>query len=215
MDETGKVVAVDGEFSGIISGTLQDLRTVGDEIVLNSAQAWFNGVDIYNQGTKDGRPLRFYSNAIWCRNSFGARQRLTCVVSGASMQVYPDGTDRTAISRTLSSGKASDGTTYYVIPCYGQSGSGYEGMPVDTIVFRNPSRYNYLMEMADTQRVCMYNVYDDYSTTYFYLNGALTLLDGGRGITLQKFPVTWMNPAIASNVLGGGLMMSGSMDINW
>ena len=217
VDETGKVVAVDGEFSGVISGILASLHTEGNEIVLDPGRAWFNKVDLYNQGTVDGRPTRFYSNGIWGRGSFGARQRLTARIEGATAYYYPDGTDMPAVTVALTRGTSTDGNAYYTVPCYGLSGSGVEGMPVDTLVFRNLSaRYNYVLDMSDTQRVVAINANDNgVQYTWLYLNGTPVSLDGGMGMTLQKIPPAWMNPAKGTNVLGRGILRLGSLDNDW
>lgn len=216
VDETGKVVAVDGEFSGIISGTLQSLRTSGGEILLSNEQAWFNGVDIYNQGTKDGRPLRFYASEIWCRGAFGARQRLTVRIAGNQATYYLNGTDRTGTLRTLASSTTAEGSTYYIVPCYGESGTGFEGMPVDTLVFNNTSRYNYLLNMADTQRVTVINANDNVAqNTYLLRNGKMNLLDGGKSMILQQIPAGWMTPAVGINKLGRGIICIAQNDDDW
>lgn len=216
VDETGKVVAVDGEFSGIISGTLQSLRTSGGEILLSNEQAWFNGVDIYNQGTKDGRPLRFYASEIWCRGAFGARQRLTVRIAGNQATYYLNGTDRTDTLRTLASSTTAEGSTYYIVPCYGESGTGFEGMPVDTLVFNNTSRYNYLLNMADTQRVTVINANDNVAqNTYLLRNGKMNLLDGGKSMILQQIPAGWMTPAVGINKLGRGIICIAQNDDDW
>ena len=216
VDETGKVVAVDGEFSGIISGTLQSLRTSGGEILLSNEQAWFNGVDIYNQGTKDGRPLRFYASEIWCRGAFGARQRLTVRIAGNQATYYLNGTDRTGTLRTLASSTTAEGSTYYIVPCYGESGTGFEGMPVDTLVFNNTSRYNYLLNMADTQRVTVINANDNVAqNTYLLRNGKMNLLDGGKSMILQQIPAGWMTPAVGIDKLGRGIICIAQNDDDW
>ena len=207
---------MDGEFSGIISGTLQSLRTSGGEILLSNEQAWFNGVDIYNQGTKDGRPLRFYASEIWCRGAFGARQRLTVRIAGNQATYYLNGTDRTGTLRTLASSTTAEGSTYYIVPCYGESGTGFEGMPVDTLVFNNTSRYNYLLNMADTQRVTVINANDNVAqNTYLLRNGKMNLLDGGKSMILQQIPAGWMTPAVGINKLGRGIVCIAQFDDDW
>ena len=100
----GNVTCKTGTFenvtvSGTISGILQSLRTAGNEIVLNATQAWLNGVDIYNQGTKDGRSLRLYGSDIWCRGYFAARQRTIARVVGRTVYYYPKGV--TGAAQTL------------------------------------------------------------------------------------------------------------------
>lgn len=197
------------------TGTFSEIENEDGSIRFGPATVAFESQDIMHQGVKDGRPLRFYTNSVWCRSSFGAHMRLTARVVGKTIYYYPNGTDKSSVSLTMTSATDPNKNTYYIVPCYGQSGTGVEGMPVDTVVFCNSTRYNYLLQMAYTQRVCAFNAYDDYSGTYFYLNGVLTLLDGGKGITVQHIPPSWMLPSLASNVLGRGLMICGEKDVNW
>ena len=217
VDETGKVVAVDGEFSGIISGTLESLRTAGDEIVLDRNTALFNSLDLQNQGVKDGRPLRFLSSNIWCRGAFGARERITARVAGNKVYYYPNGLDAAAVSVTMTRKTSAQGTYYYEIPCYGTA-SGVQGMPVDTIVFRNSTEYNYLLTMANSQHVRVINGTNEPSTTtHLLLNGKRTVMPGGTAWEITKLPTgtDWMSPSPTAGGVGNGLFITGSYDNNW
>ena len=217
----GNVTCKNGTFenvtvSGTISGILQSLRTAGNEIVLNATQAWFNGVDIYNQGTKDGRSLRLYGSDIWCRGYFAARQRITARVVGRTVYYYPKGVTSAAQTKTLTAKPTSDGQTYYSVPCYGDTGD-MSGMPVDTIVFSNASTdYRYELGMVETQRVLVINGQDDgASHTLLYLNGTLYTLNGGESMTLVKLPPAWMVNTPAENAVGRGIALVSRYDDNW
>ena len=217
----GNVTCKNGTFenvtvSGTISGILQSLRTSGNEIVLNATQAWFNGVDIYNQGTKDGRSLRLYSSDIWCRGYFAARQRITARVVGRTVYYYPKGVTSAAQTKTLTAKTASDGQTYYSVPCYGDTGD-MSGMPVDTIVFSNASTdYRYEPEMEVTQRLLVINGQDQGdSHTKLYLNGTLYTLEGGESMTLVKLPPAWMVNTPVENAIGRGITVASRYDDNW
>ena len=217
----GNVTCKNGTFenvtvSGTISGILQSLRTAGNEIVLNATQAWFNGVDIYNQGTKDGRSLRLYGSDIWCRGYFAARQRITARVVGRTVYYYPKGVTSAAQTKTLTAKTASDGQTYYAVPCYGDTGD-MSGMPVDTIVFSNASTdYRYELEMVETQRVLVINGQDQGdSHTLLYRNGTLYTLNGGESMTLVKLPPAWMVNTPAENAIGRGITVASRYDDNW
>lgn len=217
----GNVTCKNGTFenvtvSGTISGILQSLRTAGNEIVLNATQAWFNGVDIYNQGTKDGRSLRLYSSDIWCRGYFAARQRITARVVGRTVYYYPKGVTSAAQTKTLTVKTASDGQTYYAVPCYGDTGD-MAGMPVDTIVFSNASTdYRYEPEMEVTQRLLVINGQDQGdSHTKLYLNGTLYTLEGGESMTLVKLPPAWMVNTPVEGAIGRGITVASRYDDNW
>lgn len=217
----GNVTCKNGTFenvtvSGTISGILQSLRTAGNEIVLNATQAWFNGVDIYNQGTKDGRSLRLYGSDIWCRGYFAARQRITARVVGRTVYYYPKGVTSAAQTKTLTAKTASDGQTYYAVPCYGDTGD-MSGMPVDTIVFSNASTdYRYELEMVETQRVLVINGQDQGdSHTLLYRNGTLYTLNGGESMTLVKLPPAWMVNTPVENAIGRGITVASRYDDNW
>ena len=217
----GNVTCKTGTFenvtvSGTISGILQSLRTAGNEIVLNATQAWLNGVDIYNQGTKDGRSLRLYGSDIWCRGYFAARQRIIARVIGRTVYYYPKGVTSAAQTKTLTAKTASDGQTYYSVPCYGDTGD-MAGMPVDTIVFSNArTDYRYELGMVETQRVLVINGQDDgASHTLLYLNGTLYTLNGGESMTLVKLPPAWMVNTPAVGAVGRGITVASRYDDNW
>lgn len=221
LAKDGNVTCKNGTFenvtvSGTISGILQSLRTAGNEIVLNATQAWFNGVDIYNQGTKDGRSLRLYGSDIWCRGYFAARQRIIARVIGRTVYYYPKGVTSAAQTKTLTAKTASNGQTYYSVPCYGDTGD-MAGMPVDTIVFSNArTDYRYELEMVETQRVLVINGQDDgASHTLLYLNGTLYTLNGGESMTLVKLPPAWMVNTPAVGAVGRGITVASRYDDNW
>ena len=89
-------------------------------------------------------------------------------------------------------------------------------MPVDTLVFNNTSRYNYLLNMADTQRVTVINANDNVAqNTYLLRNGKMNLLDGGKSMILQQIPAGWMTPAVGINKLGRGIICIAQNDDDW
>ena len=219
VDEYGNVYAANGTFNGVISGTLKSLRTEGGEIVLNEEQAWFNGIDLYNQGTVDGRPLRFYANSIWCRNSFAALYRLTIRVAGRAVHFFPNGVSGISYSMTMSA-KTYNGKTYYTIPCYGDSGFNgtpeqVSGMPVDTIVFTNSSTYYYELGLYPTQRVFVYSLNNGNNNTYLYVNGTEKSISGGSGMSIQELPTGWFTPALTTSAPGAGQLVAGEKDNDW
>ena len=176
---------------------------------------WFSG-DLYHQGTKDGRSLRWYASDMWIRGSFGARERNLARVSGDRIYYYSKGLSENPATAVLESGTDSAGNTYHVIPCYGLSGD-YSGMPVDTIVFANTGStvFNYRLSLMESQRVVLVNACDSSNASRFYMNGAIQALDGGCALFLQKIPTDWMNPSVSEDLLGDGLIALGKHDNNW
>lgn len=59
------------------------------KIDLDADKVWFNGIALQNQGAVGGRPLRFYSSSIWCRNQFGAYGRITARVLTSTVYYCP------------------------------------------------------------------------------------------------------------------------------
>ena len=119
-------------------------------------------------------------------------------------------------TKTLTAKTASDGQTYYSVPCYGDTGD-MSGMPVDTIVFSNASTdYRYEPGMVETQRVLVINGQDQgASHTKLYLNGTLYTLEGGESMTLVKLPPAWMVNTPAEGAVGRGIALVSRYDDNW
>lgn len=220
---TFKNVTVSGALQGV-TGSFKSLNCVDDDgnvvcqiTFSQDGQMWFNNGDLYHQGTKAGRSLRFFASDLWCRGAFGAHQRLTARVVGAKVDYYPNGLDGVVASLTMTRKTSTNGVAYYEIPCYGQSG-GAQGMPVDTIVFRNRSEYNYVLDLANTQHVRCINGTDEPSTTtHLILNGTRTVMPGGTCWEVSKLPTddTWMSTPSTANAVGAGLLITGSYDNNW
>ena len=215
-------VTVSGTLKGV-SGSFKALTCVDDDgnsvcqITFSpEGRMWFNNGDLYHQGTKDGRSLRLYGSDIWCRGYFAARQRIIARVVGRTVYYYPKGVTSAAQTKILTAKPASDGQTYYSVPCYGDTGD-MSGMPVDTIVFSNASTdYRYELGMVETQRVLVINGQDDgASHTLLYLNGTLYTLNGGESMTLVKLPPAWMVNTPAEGAVGRGIALVSRYDDNW
>ena len=174
---TGEVNATSGIFKNVkVSGTLdgvtgsfKSLNCVdnsGNIIATISFSAegrmWFNNGDLYHQGAKNGRGLRFYSSDIWCRGAFGARERTVLEVNGSYGYIYPNGISgtktRISLETTYGSINPNMRLQYAKVPCYGEDGD-YAGMPIDIVVL-NISQGEvayFLFEMSETQRVLVVN----------------------------------------------------------
>lgn len=225
----GAVISGDSTFEGTLKGVsgsftrLNCVNAAGDAVggisFGSDGRMWFDG-DMYHQGTKDNRSLRFYTSDLWCRGVFGARERSIMVVYGSYAYVYTKGADKTGTYIPLTSGTSSANETYYTVPCYSPRYDYNEetsGFPIDVIVFRNSGStvYRYQIEMALTQRVLVVNANDSYDNVDIYLNGSKFRLANGRIAELIQLS-NWMYPAPNTNNLGSGLMIaSAGHDNNW
>lgn len=202
------------------TGTFKQLQAVGSDgsvkgtLRLDGDRLWYDG-DQYQQGTKDGRSLRYYLSDAWVRGKFGARTRTTLLVQGSSGYFYPKGVDKTGVYKSFERGTASDGRTYYKLPCYGTEGD-YSGMPVDLIVFNvtSSNRHFYELQLAVTQKVNMINCNNNYTNVLIYCNGNYPGLPGGS-VHYAWNVLPFMNPQPTANVLGRGLLFGGSNDNDW
>lgn len=202
------------------TGTFKQLQAVGSDgsvkgtLRLDGDRLWYDG-DQYQQGTKDGRSLRYYLSDAWVRGKFGARTRTTLLVQGSSGYFYPKGVDKTGVYKSFERGTASDGRTYYKLPCYGLEGD-YSGMPVDLIVFNvtSSNQHFYELQLAVTQKVNMINCNNNYTNVLIYCNGNYPGLPGGS-VHYAWNVLPFMNPQPTANVLGRGLLFGGSNDNDW
>ena len=202
------------------TGTFKQLQAVGSDgsvkgtLRLDGDRLWYDG-DQYQQGTKDGRSLRYYLSDAWVRGNFGARTRTTLLVQGSSGYFYPKGADKAGVYKSFERGTASDGRTYYKLPCYGTEGD-YSGMPVDLIVFNvtSSNQHFYELQLAVTQKVNMINCNNNYTNVLIYCNGNYPGLPGGS-VHYAWNVLPFMNPQPTANVLGRGLLLGGSNDNDW
>lgn len=225
----GAVISGDSTFEGILKGVsgsftrLNCVNAAGDAVggisFGSDGRMWFDG-DMYHQGTKNNRSLRFYTSDLWCRGVFGARERSIMVVYSSYAYVYTKGADKTGTYIPLTSRTSSANETYYTVPCYSPRYDYNEetsGFPIDVIVFRNSGStvYRYQIEMALTQRVLVVNANDSYDNVDIYLNGSKFRLANGRIAELIQLS-NWMYPAPNTNKLGSGLMIaSAGYNNNW
>ena len=202
------------------TGTFKQLQAVGSDgsvkgtLRLDGDRLWYDG-DQYQQGTKDGRSLRYYLSDAWVRGNFGAHTRTTLLVQGSSGYFYPKGAGKAGVYKSFERGTASDGRTYYKLPCYGLDGD-YAGMPVDLIVFNvtSSNQHFYELQLAVTQKVNMINCNNKYTNVLIYCNGNYPGLPGGS-VHYAWNVLPFMNPQPTANVLGRGLLFGGSNDNDW
>lgn len=227
----GNVICKKGTFENVVvSGTLNgvsgsfknldcvdnDGNKVGGISFGSDGKMWFAG-DLYNQGydSDKKRGYRFYSSAIWCRGTFGARQRNILEIRGSYGYYYTKGADESSTYVSLSSAISTANETYYKVPCYGGSGD-YSGMPVDIIVFKitSSTTYRYLLEMSESQRVLVVNANDDQNNVQIYSHGGKVTWNGGELAEVVCLP-NFAYPAQESTVLGRGLFVGAFRDNNW
>lgn len=202
------------------TGTFKQLQAVGSDgsvkgtLRLDGDRLWYDG-DQYQQGTKDGRSLRYYLSDAWVRGNFGAHTRTTLLVQGSSGYFYPKGANKAGVYKSFERGTASNGRTYYKLPCYGLDGD-YSGMPVDLIVFNvtSSNEHFYELQLAVTQKVNMINCNNNYTNVLIYCNGNYPGLPGGS-VHYAWNVLPFMNPQPTANVLGRGLLFGGSNDNDW
>lgn len=224
----GAVISGDSTFEGTLKGVsgsftrLNCVNAAGDAVggisFGSDGRMWFDG-DMYHQGTKDNRSLRFYTSDLWCRGVFGARERSIMVVYGSYAYVYTKGADKTGTYIPLTSGTSSANETYYTVPCYSPRydyNGETSGFPVDTVIFRITSNvtYRYLLSLAVTQRIFVVNANDNYNNVQIYANGTKQTLNGGSMHHCMQL-VDFMYPSPNSDWLGRGLMFGASNNNDW
>lgn len=224
----GAVISGDSTFEGTLKGVsgsftrLNCVNAAGDAVggisFGSDGRMWFDG-DMYHQGTKDNRSLRFYTSDLWCRGVFGARERSIMVVYGSYAYVYTKGADKTGTYIPLTSRTSSANETYYTVPCYSPRydyNGETSGFPVDTVIFRITSNvtYRYLLSLAVTQRIFVVNANDNYNNVQIYANGTKQTLNGGSMHHCMQL-VDFMYPSPNSDWLGRGLMFGASNDNDW
>lgn len=222
----GKIIATSGEFTGTLNGvegTFKVLKAV-DKNGNTKASIYFSTSDscltfegdMQHQGNLNGRSLRFLSSDIWCRGVFGHYAKTVAVVKGSYMYVYPKGVDDSGVYVNLSSGKTSDGTTFYYIPLYGGGRTGWAGMPIDIVVLNVTYKHYYAFtEMATGKEWRVINGNDRFSEVYFCDIGGWHKLVGGESLSCVYVNPKFLNPVPASTSIGRGIFWSGEKDLNW
>ncbi|WP_315352436.1 hypothetical protein [Phocaeicola abscessus] len=204
-------------------GTFRNLRCInqqGDTVASLAFSGYGDGCiavengDLFMQGYKGDRPLRFYSSDLWCRGVFGSRSRALVEVNGTIAYYYSKGLSGTKVSLPLPQ-KTYNGETYYVVPCYGSPDlplGDANGMPVDIIVFTSkvPITYKYDIDLFETQRVLLFNANDNYSIE-IYTNGKKKVLSGGEAIFAQNLR-RFLYPSPGVNQPGAGIVFCSSYD---
>ena len=225
-DATFENVNIKGVLDSV-SGTFKVLKCVdkdGKEIATlrfgNQGTLTIEGGDLFMQGMKIDRNLRFYASDIWCRGAFGATERTVMVVKGSKADCYINGVKKEPITVSFDSLTGSDGRTYYKIPCYSPGymmGLGTSGFPVDTVLFNISDTDNHFFEldMYETQRCMVINANDDADNIYIYSNGKPVEWKGGEMAEVLQLPLKLTNPEVSMNIVGAGTIIGAFRDNDW
>lgn len=225
-DATFENVNIKGVLDSV-SGTFKVLKCVdkdGKEIATlrfgNQGTLTIEGGDLFMQGMKIDRNLRFYASDIWCRGTFGAAERTVMVVKGSKADCYINGVKKEPITVSFTSLTGSDGRTYYKIPCYSPGymmGLGTSGFPVDTVLFNISDTDNHFFEldMYETQRCMVINANDDADNIYIYSNGKPVEWKGGEIAEVLQLPLKLTNPEVSMNIVGAGTIIGAFRDNDW
>lgn len=220
VSQTGILKAVNGEFSGTLSGvtgTFKELKALdssgseqGSLSFGSDARLWFNAMDLQHQGTKDSRSLRFYASDMYVRGSFGSRGKVTLVVKGSYGYLYANGVSSSGIYISFTSSTYS-GYTIYKLPVYG-SASDYAGIPIDLFVINHSSTYNYEFEVMSYKHITVVNGHDTNNNNYIWTNNQRIQLNGGAGFEMINIGYSNMVPTVLSSAKGAGWIITSQYD---
>lgn len=224
----GNVICKTGTFENItFSGTMQGVSgsfksldcvnengtKVGGIQFGADGRMWFNGDIIMQYNSPAQRNQRLYAYDVWCRGAFGASERTVLEIKGSYGYYHSKGTDDAGVYVQLFIGTAPDGTTYYKIPCVGDS-DDYLHMPVDELVFniQTSGIYTYDLKMNESQRMLVVNANNNSNDVQIYSFGGKVTWNGGEIAEVAKLS-RFANPY--SPILGQGLFIGAFRDNNW
>lgn len=223
VSKDGTLKAVNGEFSGTLSGvtgSFKELKALdsngtaqGSLTFGSDARLWFNSMDLQHQGTKDSRSLRFYASDMYVRGSFASRQKVTLVVKGAYGYLYSNGLPPSGIYISFSY-ITYNNTTIYTLPVYG-TGNDYSGIPIDLFVISTASTYNYSFEYLNYKHITVVNGYDQNNNIYIWTNNRQVKFVGGAAAEMINVGASNMAPTVSSTAVGLGWVISSMYDNDW
>ena len=181
---------------------------------------WFDNCDLYHQGTKDGRSLRFYASNIFARETFGAYGRTTILVEGTTAKYYVNGLSNPPVyTQTLSAKTDTGGNSYYTIDLYADSNANDAilGIPFDTVIIKQSgtTRRNFFIKSTKGKKFTVINANDDNNNIYIYIRGELWNMAGGVAVELFNAGYDNLLPAGTSTDMGGGIIILSKYDNDW
>ncbi len=230
---TGIINATDGTFSGKlngVTGTFKVLQAIdnngnvkasinfdGNDGCLSFTGDMMHGGYDYNER----RGYIFRTADMWVRGVFGCSAHTVLVVHGTYGYLYTNGlgsaTEQTNHRQYVSFATGTDSSkrTYYKLPLYGTNGKS-AGMPVDVVCFlaTDATRNYQLVELTKGKITTLVNAQKSRNQNV-YIHGSLTGLATGTMQQCIYLGAEFMNPVQATNVLGAGLILGGTLVNNW
>lgn len=211
-----------GKFSGnlnAIKGTFKSLscvdgngNTVGTLQFGSNDTLSFDG-DLYSQGTKNGRSLRYYASDIWCRGNFGHRSRVTAVVTDVTMSIYTQGIGKDPMVTQLEDGTTTSGGTYYKVPLY-SNGNDASGCPIDMVVINSAQdRYYQFTNVEMGKQWTVVNANND-QTIHFADIAGWCELQGGNIVNCYYVAPKFIRNG-STTVIGAGVFWTGKQNFDW
>lgn len=222
-----------------VSGTFKSLKCVdGDGNVIATLTFSEDGTmrisdgDLQMQGLKDGRPLRFLSQDIWCRGRFGHRARTCAVIKNDIMYVYVGDNIEDGVKVRMKTVTLNSGETAYMVPLYSPGGDIFgedsggvlvnpndpepAGASIDVIIFNCTVANNYAFCRHGKGKTWTVINGNNVQTVKIVDIGGWRELSGGTASNYFYVAPEWLYPYQANtNKLGRGVFYAGSWDMNW
>jgi hypothetical protein len=195
----------------------------------------FNNLDLAQQGTKNGRSLRFYMANVWCRQSFGTPSENTVRIQNGVATFYPDGLSNMSFYvKVYLPTTTYDGNTYYEIPLYpgaiydssdtskliscggGATISDLAGLSINTVLFDNSaaSIYYWLLGWVG-QKADLINVNNNYRVIFAIAGVENSTIDGGKCVKVFN-AANLLTPTRNNSTPGdSSWLIVGYFDNNW
>ena len=215
----GSLNAVEGTFKKLICVNSSG-KEIGAITFSTEGRLWFDNCDLYHQGTKDGRSLRFYASDFLARGTFGAYERTTILVEGTKAKYYVNGLSNSPVyTQTLSAKTDTGGNSYYTVDLYADSNANDAilGIPFDTVIIKQSgtTRRNFFIKSTKGKKFTVINANDDNNNIYIYIRGELWNMAGGVAVELFNAGYDNLLPAGASTDMGGGIIILSKYDNDW
>lgn len=229
-----------GKFSGSLDGVVGSFRrlicidmegnVVGEITFTPSGSIWITG-DLYHQGTKGGRNMRFYAGDLWCRGAFGHAERTCAVIKNDIMYVHIKGAGENGIGVRLPTARLTSGETVYKIPLYSPGYQGVagdfgtlinpndpvpSGLPIDMVVFNCTANHHYSFMAPGNGKTWTVINGNDTQSVFIIDIGGWAEVPGGTSANYFYVNPKWLTPYHSDpNRLGNGVFYAGRHDLDW